>query len=320
MIMRMVSIGTLVCAAACANTGANGGGGGDDTPAPDASTGGPSGEDGAVANAKPIIFTIVLENKNDESILGSANAPYLNSLITQGGLATNYKDTVHPSLGNYLNMISGANQYPGVVDIGPEQFPYFPSSEQHLGTQLVAANIPWRAYQESMGTPCNLSTAGKYAPKHNPFIYFTDIQDAPNNLCASVDVDYSMFAADLASNAYRYMWITPNLDNDGHDPTTDPALGLRNADAWMSHEVPKILASDGFKANGILFITWDEDEGANNEKIPMIILSPRVKQAGMTVDVALTHSSYLATIEDLLGLPRLAAVTSTPSMMMFFNP
>lgn len=42
-----------------------------------------------------------------------------------------------------------------------------------------------------------------------------------------------------------HMWITPNLDNDGHDPTTDPVTGLKNADAWMSHEVPKILASDG---------------------------------------------------------------------------
>jgi hypothetical protein len=115
------------------------------------------------------------------------------------------------------------------------------------------------------------------------------------------------------------MWITPNLDNDGHDPTTDPVTGLKNADVWMSHEVPKILASEGFKANGILFITWDEDEGANNEKIPMIILSPRVKQVGMTADTAFTHASYLATIEDLLGLPRLATVTTTPSLMEFLN-
>jgi hypothetical protein len=115
------------------------------------------------------------------------------------------------------------------------------------------------------------------------------------------------------------MWITPNLDNDGHDPQTDAVLGLKNADAWMSHEVPKILASEGFKANGVLFITWDEDEGGNNEKIPMIIVSPRLKQSGMTVDTAMTHSSYLATIEDLLGLPRLPSVQTTTSLMMFFN-
>jgi hypothetical protein len=106
-------------------------------------------------SGRATIFTIVLENKNDEAIYGSANAPYLNQLIAMGGLAKNYKDTAHPSLPNYLHMISGANQYPGVVDVSPTQFPYFPADKPNLGTQLVAANIKWRSYQESMGTPCS---------------------------------------------------------------------------------------------------------------------------------------------------------------------
>jgi len=237
-----------------------------------------------------------------------------------GGMATNYKDVTHPSLPNYLHMISGANQYPGIVDVSPTQIPYFPADKPNLGTQLQAANKKWRSYQESMGTPCKLSNDGKYAPKHDPFLYFTDMQKGANGLCAATNVDYSSFEADLATNEYDYMWITPNLDNDGHDPTNDPVTGLRNADAWMSHEVPKILASTGFKANGILFITWDEDEGANNEKIPMIVLSPRIKAAGMTSDADYTHASYLATIEDLLSLPRLDTVTQTSSMMEFFKP
>jgi hypothetical protein len=290
---------------------------GDDDTTPDGST---MGSDGTSSTAKPTIFTIVLENKNDESILGSSNAPYLNSLIAMGGLATNYKDTNHPSLPNYLHMISGADQYPGVVDLDPTSWPYFPADAPNLGTQLEAAGIKWRSYQESMGTPCKLSSSGKYAPKHDPFLYFKDQQQGANDLCATTNVDYTEFPADLASNDYRYMWITPNLDDDGHDPTSDPVTGLRNADMWMSHEVPKILASDGFKANGILFITWDEDEGSNDEKIPMIILSPRLKQVGMTSANPYDHGSYLTTVEDLLALPRLATVTSTPSMMEFFTP
>jgi hypothetical protein len=317
--MRRTSAITLalICGCSAAN-GNGGGGGGDDTPDIDSGTG--SGSADAPTNlAKPIIFTILLENKNDESIIGSANAPYLNSLIPLGALATNYKDVAHPSLPNYLHMISGANQYPGIIDVDPTQFPYFPADQPNLGTQLEAANITWRSYQESMGTPCKLSGAGKYAPKHDPFLYFKDQQMGANNLCANTNVDFSQFEADLASNQYRYMWITPNLDNDGHDPTNDPVTGLRNADMWMSQLVPKILASDGFKANGILFITWDEDEGSNNEKIPMIILSPRLKQVGMMSDADYTHASYLTTIEDLLGLPRLATVATKPSMMEFFN-
>jgi hypothetical protein len=52
----------------------------------------------------------------------------------------------------------------------------------------------------------------------------------------------------------------------------------------------------------------------------MIILSPRLKSTGMTSATAWDHSSYLATVEDLLQLPRLQTVTNTPTMMEFMNP
>jgi hypothetical protein len=313
---RMISLALVCTLAACGNTAGNTG----DDGSPDASTQGHP--DAVNPTAKPTIFTIVLENHDYAEIIGSSNAPYINSLLAQGALATNYKDTIHPSLGNYLYMISGDNQYPGGIDVDPTFSLYFPANKPNLGSQLEAAQIPWRAYQETMGTPCKLTSAGKYAPKHNPFVYFTDIQ-TNSTLCNKVDVDYGNFAADLAANTYRFMWVTPNLDSDGHDPSTDQALGARNSDTWMSHEVPKILNSDGFKAGGVLFITWDEAEGRSGhdpDKIPMIILSPKVKQPGMTSGSSFTHASYLTTVEELLGLPRLATVTTKPTMMEFMNP
>ena len=243
-------------------------------------------------------------------------------MIAMGALATNYKDTAHPSCPNYLHMISGDNQYPGVIDIDPTQWPYFPADKPNLATQLEAANIKWRSYQESMGTPCSLTASGTFAPKHDPFLYFTDQQSGANDLCANTNVDYSNFAADLATNTYRYMWITPNLNSDGHDPSTDPVTALHNSDQWMSVEIPKIMNSDAYKAGGIIFITWDEAEARNGDdpdKIPMIIVSKAVKQAGMTSTTQFDHSSYLATVEDLFGLPRLATVTSAPNMMEFLN-
>src|SRR5215831_16954168 len=101
---------------------------------PDGST----GMDGATGTTT--IFTIVLENHDYAEIVGSANAPYINSLIAQGALATNYKDTGHPSLPNYLFMISGDNQYPGFIDLDPTTFP-FPVDKPNLGTQLETASI-----------------------------------------------------------------------------------------------------------------------------------------------------------------------------------
>src|SRR5262245_59442859 len=62
--------------------------------------------DAATSTAGTTVFTIVLENHDYNEIVGSPNAPYINSLIAQYGLAANYKETGNPSLPNYLNMIS----------------------------------------------------------------------------------------------------------------------------------------------------------------------------------------------------------------------
>ena len=316
------------CLAACGGSSTMPPGNNPDAPS-GMSTDGSGGGDGSggldapVSGAKPTIFTILLENHDYAEIVGSPNAPYINhTLLAQGGLATNYKDSgTHPSLPNYLFLISGATQYFGLIDLDPTTWP-FPVDKPNLGTQLEAANVAWRSYQEGAGSACNLSSAGEYAPKHDPFLYFTDQVSGANDLCANTNVDYSQLDADLASNAYRYVWITPNLMDDGHDPATDPVTGLQDSDTWLSQNVPKILASPGYQAGGILFITWDEAEGRNGDdpdKIPMIILSPRLKHAGMTSATAYTHASYLATIEDLLGLPRLQTVTSAPNLMEFLN-
>ncbi len=322
--MRRIAALLLLTACSSNKAGTNGPVDAQDAPAGSIDAPQTTNPDAPAGAAKPTIYTILLENHDYAEIIGSANAPYVNGLLAQAQLMTNYKDSgSHPSLPNYLYMISGATQYPGVVDVNPTTGPYFPADQPNLGTQLQAGSVKWRSYQESMGTACKLTGAGTYAPKHDPFLYFVDQQTGANGLCAKTNVDYSMFAADMASNAYRYMWVTPNLNSDGHDPTGTPVTGLKNSDAWLKIEVPKILASDGYKAGGILFITWDEAEGRNNndpDQVPMIILSPRLKKPGMTTAIAYSHASYLATVEDLLGLPRLATVTAAPSMIDLFTP
>ncbi|MFO0592229.1 MAG: alkaline phosphatase family protein [Polyangiaceae bacterium] len=299
--------------------GSTGGGAGDTTS---------STEGGAGGATKPLptfttVFTILLENHDYNEIVGSPYAPYLNSLIQEHGLAVHYYDSgVHPSLPNYLYLISGAPQYPGVVNVDPTFAPYFPSNADNLAAQMEQAGIPWRAYQEHMGTPCKLTGAGLYAPKHNPFVYFANIVSGPDALCEKRDVDYTEFAADLATGAYRYMWITPDLVSDGHDPSWAPVAGLKNSDKWMAAEVPKILASEAYQSGGVLFITWDEAEGRNGNdlhQIPMIVVSPKIKAKGLRVTRHLTHASYLATLEDLFGLPRLGDAVGAPTLFEFFG-
>ena len=207
----------------------------------------------------------------------------------------------------------------------------FPKAVDNLGTQLETAKIPWRSYQEGMGTACNLSNksnpTGNYGPKHDPFLYFTDMQKTTPGLCAKNNVDYGEFAADLAAGTYRYMWITPNLTNDGHDP--DPSVGgipaqtLKTSDDWAKTNIAAIMASPVYLANGVIFLTWDEAEGrsgaGSKEQVPMIVITPKLKGAKMKSVTAYSHKSYLATVEDLLKLPRLPSVMNETAMSEFFK-
>ncbi len=288
----------------------------------------PKGDGGPTGGKSDVttIFTIVLENHDYAEVVGDkTDAPFLNSLIDTYGLATNYMDSgTHPSLPNYLTMMSGDPQYFGIIDLDPTTSP-FPTAADNLGNQMTGAGIKWRAYAEGMGTACNLSGSGSYAAKHDPFLYFDDIQSTN---CADVNVDYSEFAADLASGTYKYMYIAPNLTDDGHDPidffgnATDPVGSLTTSDTWCKTEVGKIMDSSVYKAGGVIFITWDEGEGRNGDskdQVPMIVVSPNIKSTGFTSANAYSHKSYLATVEDILGLSRLATVSSEPNMLEFLK-
>jgi hypothetical protein len=112
------------------------------------------------------------------------------------------------------------------------------------------------------------------------------------------------------------------LNHDGHDPQLDPVTGLKQSDAWCATEIPKILASSAYQNGGVIFLTWDEAEGRNGndpDRVPMIIISPNLKAPGFTSTVAYSHKSYLATVEDILGLARLSTVSSEPNMLEFFR-
>jgi phosphatidylinositol-3-phosphatase len=57
------------------------------------------------------VFVIMMENHGYQQIVGNANEPYLNGLISghKVNLATNYFAVGHPSLTNYLEIVGGSN-------------------------------------------------------------------------------------------------------------------------------------------------------------------------------------------------------------------
>ncbi|MFT3692768.1 MAG: alkaline phosphatase family protein [Kofleriaceae bacterium] len=247
------------------------------------------------------VFTIALENHSRSQILGNKHAPYINQLAKRGAIATGYHDPyVHPSEANYLWMVSGENF--GVLD---DEDPAVHSLEStsHLADQIEMAGLTWKSYQESMGAPCGLRSHGRYAAKHDPFVFFNDVNGwdgtefQRSERCIDHVVDYTTLDRDIANGTVpAYAFITPNLDDDMHDGS------VAEGDAWLSREVPKILASDAYQKGGVLFILWDEGGGTPaRDDPPFIALSPNI-EAGTVSKKDYDTSSYLKTVEAILGL------------------
>ncbi|HEU4733398.1 MAG TPA: alkaline phosphatase family protein [Kofleriaceae bacterium] len=256
------------------------------------------------------VFTIVMENHSRGQILGNSSAPYINELANANAVAEGYHDSyVHPSEPNYFWMVAGQNF--GVLDDGDPAAHHL-DAKSHLADQIELAGMSWKSYQESMGDPCGLKSHGRYAAKHNPFAYFNDINGwdgtafHPELRCNQHVVDYSQLDVDIANNAIpRYAFITPNLDNDMHDGS------IAQGDAWLSREVPKLLATDAYKKGGVIFLLWDEGGGSPaSDDPPFLAISPNAVP-GMRSNVDYDTSSYLKTVQNILGLGELPCAAAT---------
>ena len=248
------------------------------------------------------VITIVMENKSRGDILGNSSAPYINQLAKANAVANGYHDAyVHPSEPNYLWMAAGENF--GILD-DADPVKHSIDATAHIADQLELAGLTWKSYQQSMGDPCGLASHGRYAAKHNPFVYFDDINGwdgkafQPSQRCIDHVVDYSQLDADIAANQVpKYLFITPDLDHDMHDGS------IAQGDAWLAAELPKLMATNNFKQGGAIFLLWDEGSGtlSPGDDPPFIVISPQAN-AGMVSKTVFDTSSYLKTVQDMLGL------------------
>ena len=247
------------------------------------------------------VWLIVMENAGFDDVVGAPAAPFLyGEIIPRGALLTNYHAVAHPSLPNYLALVGGDTF--GILSDGEATDPSHQVGLGHsnLGVELSAAGLPWHAFAEGMARPCQASSAGRYAARHNPFPYFQDQRGA------SACVDHDRPFGELAQGSNdRFTLLIPDLCDDGHDPCGgDPAAHI---DAWLARNLPPLFASEGYRKGGAIFITWDEDDGQSaDNRVPMIIASPLVRSGGVQSAARRDHYGWLATVEASLGLPRLA--------------
>ncbi len=236
-----------------------------------------------------------MENKNAAQVIGQPDEPYTNSLARTYGLATESYAFGHPSLPNYLDIVSGSNQ--GVTDDNPPSSHDFPDAET-LADQLVDAGFTVKAYAEDLPADPKVSV-GEYAVRHVPWEYF------PNAKISVVDA--SLLIGDLNSaDPPDFVWYTPNLIDDEHDGTVE------QGDAFLSRLVPEVQSTAWYRADGVIILEWDESDddnsgisGSGGGHIPTIVISAALEahpeQDATPVDTA----GILGSIEDAYGLGHL---------------
>jgi hypothetical protein len=263
------------------------------------------------------VIWIWMENHSYNTIIGSSQAPYINSVASKCGLATNYHNISHPSLPNYISATSGL-AYKGIAKFDSDCNPV-PGCVTSAKS-IFAQGETWKAYEETMPSNCAKSNSGNYAVRHNPPPYYTSLKG-----CATKDVPFAHLATDLAAGKLpAFSFITPNLIDDMHSGT------VADGDNWLMANLPTILNSPEYTSGSTaVFITWDEGEGGTSNKcatnttdvgchVATLVISPSTR-AGTHSATLFNHYSLLGTAERLLGLPMLGKAASATTMTAAFH-
>jgi phosphatidylinositol-3-phosphatase len=259
------------------------------------------------------VVIVMEENADYSTVVGnSSTMPYLNSLITQYGLATQYYANTHPSIGNYEMLVTGQ-----VLTNNDGETPAsFPISVDNIVRELLANGKSWKAYAEDLPSVGYIGgDTGNYAVRHVPLAYLTDVQYSATERQGLVP--FTQFPTDLADGALpNFSFVTPNLCDDAHN------CALSVADAWLKTNIAPLLTSSPFKDDGLLIITFDESADDNTNgggRVAAVFISPAFSKKGYQSTTLYQHQSTLRLMLQGLGVDSLPGAAATaPAMWEFF--
>lgn len=283
----------------------------------------PVGLLGLSAGAAPTpfshVFVIVMENTGYAQAIGNPNLPTLNALAQKYGLATNYTGVAHPSLPNYVAMISGST-FGSRSDDPRQSF-----GGDNLALQLDRAGLTWKGYFQGIpSVGWNGGAAGEYGKKHNPFMLSTEIAASAAGRQNVVKLD--ALDADLKSGKVpNFALIVPDVCHDMHGALNcwrGPAL-QRTGDAFLKTWTDKIMASSAWTGRAAIVITFDESEGGDKTggggKLATVVVTTSGPR-GVTSAQPYNHYSLLRTMEEGWSLPLLRDAAKATPMTDLFGP
>jgi hypothetical protein len=180
-----------------------------------------------------------------------------------------------------------------------------------------------------------------YASKHNPFVYFSSIQEAvqPGSSLSNVagfDGTGGLYADLQSGSAPVYSFIAPSQCNDQHgqgnagafcayDPNDNgtqaglnPAL-MQRGDVAVRQIVTAIKGSPVWTQGATaIVVVWDEDDYSISPTVNkvLLIVDTNYGSHGVSSNTFYTHFSLLKSIEGGLGLPCLNHACDTTTSVM----
>jgi hypothetical protein len=236
------------------------------------------------------VVVIVFENKESTTVLGNRAAPTFNSYGRRYAKLTRYYGVTHPSLPNYLALVSGSTQ--GITS----DCTGCVVDAKSLADTVEASGRTWKTYAEGLPAPGFLGPFnGRYAKKHNPFAYFRSIAEDPARRARLVSL--SQLGPDLRRGALpSFSLVVPDLCHSMHDCSV--AVG----DAWLRSQIGKFVRLP----NTVVFVVFDEGStsiAGGGHTVALAI--GRAVRPGSRFTRVTGHYGILRTIEQAWGLPLL---------------
>ena len=220
------------------------------------------------------IVIVVLENHSYGEVVGSPDAPFIDSLARSGAVFTRAFAETHPSEPNYLALFSGSTQ--GLADDScPHTF-----TADNLARALLDAGRTFTGYSEGLPAPGFTGcSSGAYARKHNPWVNFSNVPGGANQPFTAFPSDYARLST--------VSFVIPDLNHDMHDGT------IAQADQWLRDRL------GGYAAwapahRSLLLVTADEDDSSADNQIPTIIAGAFVRPG--RYDERIDHYRLLSTL------------------------
>lgn len=259
----------------------------------------------AATPPRPDHVVILIEENHDYSqIDGSAQAPYINALKSQGAWFTNSRAIEHPSQPNYLDLYSGSNQ--GVTDdtVPPPTMPVGGYTVANLGGGLKAKGFTFGGYSETLPSVGSTASSAGTAPntyqrKHNPWVDWQGT--GANQIPSAWNMPFQgSFPTDF-TQLPAVSIVVPNQENDMHDGS------ISTGDSWARNNLDA-YAQWAKTHNSLFILTFDENDGTAGNHIVTVFIGQMVTigSYGENID----HYTLLRTIEDMYGLTHAGAAAS----------